>query len=53
MMAWKEIKTYKELCELNKDTWIVVVTLYQSGRPFNETVYKPNNKLFKNREKYS
>ena len=46
---WKEINTYKEFSDLNKDSFVVVATIRHDGTLGNISVYMPNDGLFRRR----
>ena len=47
-MDWKEIKTYKELYDLNQ-SWIAIATLHHDGSVFETSIYSPKNAVFRSR----
>jgi len=52
-MSWKVVKTYAELWEYSKDSWIAVCTFTNEKTIIDVNVYKPGHPVFKNRIGYS
>ena len=52
MMEWIPVKTYEELWEHAKDSWVVVVTFTNDKAVYNFETYKPGHAGFKNRIGY-